>query len=124
MGEDNAHEQNNKLVKIDGLAVSIFEINESLLKWMVSGPEIARIVNEFKLSAQSANHIVLQHHENLTSYEKRFRNHIQSFKRKFDKIGNLFAESANLMRLMTRIIMNESAVKSNAKQIGNQQYKT
>ena len=125
IGEDQAHEQNNKFVKIVGGAVDILESDESLLKWMVGGPEIARMVNEFEVSAESANHVVLPHHENSTSFEKRFRNHIQSFKKTFEEIGNPFAESANLMQVMTRIIVNESSVKSvaNAKQIGNQQYK-
>ena len=125
IGEDQAHEQNNKFVKIVGGAVDILESDESLLKWMVGGPEIARMVNEFEVSAESANHVVLPHHENSTSFEKRFRNHIQSFKKTFKENGNPFAESDNLMQVMTRIIVNESSVKSvaNAKQIGNQQYK-
>ena len=35
---DQAHEQNNKLVKIDGGAIGILENQNALLKWAVAGP--------------------------------------------------------------------------------------
>ena len=34
---DQAHEQNNKLIKIDGGAIGIFENESALLKWTVAG---------------------------------------------------------------------------------------
>ena len=47
--EDQAHEQNDKLVKIDGGALGILDNHTSLMKWMVAGPEIARIVKAFEV---------------------------------------------------------------------------
>ena len=47
---DHAHEQNNKLVKGDGGAIGLTENFSHLLRWMVSGPEVARLVNEFECS--------------------------------------------------------------------------
>ena len=44
---DHAHEQNNKLVKRDGGALGLTKNIAKLICCMVSGPEIARIVNEF-----------------------------------------------------------------------------
>ena len=41
---DQAHEQNNASVKGDGGAVGLTENSKALLRWMVSGPEMARLV--------------------------------------------------------------------------------
>ena len=45
---DHAHEQNNKWVKGDGGVIGLTENSSELLRWTVSGPEIARIINEFQ----------------------------------------------------------------------------
>ena len=45
---DHAHEQNNRCVKDDGGAIGLTENSAQLLRWMISGPEIARITNEFE----------------------------------------------------------------------------
>ena len=42
---DHAHEQNNAMVKGDGGAVGLTENPSPLRRWMVSGPEISRVVN-------------------------------------------------------------------------------
>ena len=44
MGIDQAHEQNNKLVKIDGGATDLLNDNTALLKRKVRGPEITEMV--------------------------------------------------------------------------------
>ena len=43
---DQAHEQNNALIKGDGGAVGLTEILSALHRWMVAGPEISRVVEE------------------------------------------------------------------------------
>lgn len=45
---DQAHEQLNAMVKGDGGAVGLTEHPGALRRWMVSGPEIARMVSEFE----------------------------------------------------------------------------
>ncbi len=47
---DHAHEQNNALVKVDGGAVGLTGNPSALRRWMVSGPEIARIISKFENS--------------------------------------------------------------------------
>jgi len=42
---DHAHEQNNGCVKGDGGAVGLTENPMALKRWMVSGPEIARVIS-------------------------------------------------------------------------------
>jgi hypothetical protein len=43
---DHAHEQNNASVKGDGGAVGLTENPTALRRWMVSGPEMARVIGE------------------------------------------------------------------------------
>ena len=45
---DHVHEQNNKCVKGDSGAVGLTENTSELLRWILSGPEIARVINEFQ----------------------------------------------------------------------------
>ena len=44
---DQAHEQNNACVKGDGSAVDLTDNPTALRRWMISGPEIARVIGEF-----------------------------------------------------------------------------
>ena len=47
-GIDQCHKQLNTIVKGDGGALGITEDEEKFRKWMVCGPEIARMVKEFE----------------------------------------------------------------------------
>lgn len=47
---DQAHEQNNASVKGDGGTVGLTENHAALRRWMVSGPEMARLIGEFEAS--------------------------------------------------------------------------
>ena len=47
MSIDESHEQNNACVKDEGGAVGLTERPTALLRWMVAGPEMARVVTEF-----------------------------------------------------------------------------
>ena len=48
---DQAHEQNNATVKGSGAAVGLIENPRAFNRWMVAGPEQARLINEFKPSS-------------------------------------------------------------------------
>lgn len=47
---DQAHEQVNALVKGDGGAVGLTENSGALRRWMVAGPELSRMIQEFEES--------------------------------------------------------------------------
>ena len=49
---DQAHEQNNAAVKGGGGAVGLTENPVALHRWMVSGPEVARAINEFQTTKE------------------------------------------------------------------------
>ena len=52
---DQAHEQNNELIKGDCGIIGITENPGALLKWMVAGPELARVVKEFESTVEEDN---------------------------------------------------------------------
>ena len=49
---DHAHEQNNELIKGDGGIIGITENPNALLRWMVAGPELARMMKVFEYAEQ------------------------------------------------------------------------
>ena len=48
MPTDQAHEQNNACVKSDGGAVDFTDNPSALRRWMIAGPEIAKVISEFE----------------------------------------------------------------------------
>ena len=64
MGIDQAHEQNNKIVKIHGGAIGILDNTNALTRWSVSAPVIADICNSAK------NETTTKHHEDTINFEK------------------------------------------------------
>jgi len=45
---DQAHEQNNACIKGDGGAVGLTDNPSALRRWMVAGPEVARVIEQFQ----------------------------------------------------------------------------
>ena len=43
---DQAHEQNNKVIKENGGTIGLTEHPSALRRWMVAGPEITRILEQ------------------------------------------------------------------------------
>ena len=63
---DQAHEQNNAYVKGDGGAVGLTENPAALCRWMASGPEMARLIEEFDCSFQSRQDTDFHHHDQIS----------------------------------------------------------
>ena len=59
IGVDQAHEQNNKLIKIDGGAISILDNSKALLRWDVAGHIVAQICKD----GEAINETIHTHHE-------------------------------------------------------------
>ena len=47
MAHDQVHEQLNALVKGDGGVIGITQKDDTLRRWSVSGPELARVLSEY-----------------------------------------------------------------------------
>ena len=60
---DQTHEQNNASVKGDGGAVGLTENPAAMRRWMISGPEMARVIGEFEFSTKKRQDKDWRHHE-------------------------------------------------------------
>jgi len=60
---DQGHEQNNEMVKGSGGAVGITENPTAFRRWMIAGPEQARLIAEFESQFTEEDHISGKHHE-------------------------------------------------------------
>ncbi len=106
---DQAHEQNNEAVKGYGGAVGLTENPSAFRKWMVSGPEQARLlckrVEEGYLAKEKDSEHGY-HHEEGYSVQKSFKEQAASLIQ-----GNPFLEDGDeLLALDTQNIMDESVV--------------
>ena len=116
ISDDQLHEQNNKLIKSNGGAIGIFDSDAALLKWMVSGPEISRMIAEFNEHTGASNLETNQpenhHHEDTSSFEARFVKDVRNLCRVFREDGNPF-ELDNLVTVGdTKVLMCEESVSS------------
>ena len=117
MGIDQAHEQNNKIVKVDGGAIGILDDEAALLKWAVAGPIISKMIEDVDCDIEG-------HHEDTAKFEADFQMKRSSLIQAFVEIGNPFLEHEdNLIHLISKQVMNEAARDSviNSKDIGNEQ---
>ncbi len=116
ISDDQAHEQNNKIIKGSGGAMGIFDSRISLAKWMISGPEIARLQTDFDES---------KHYWNSKSFENRFRKDFRALQKEFKKVGNPFDEEYDTMYTLVAInVMDTASCKSvyTARAVGKEQY--
>ena len=111
MALDQAHEQLNSFVKGDGGAVGLTENPSALLRWMISGPEMARIISEFESCSEDENGKLHPHHENSSAHTERFNTNIQSLLHTMKELGNPFEEEGDeLVSLVSKDIVSPDAV--------------
>ena len=118
---DHAHEQNNASVKGDGGAVGLTENPGALRRWMTSGPETARLVNEFELNQQDDQST---HHEVQQSFQTSFGNDVKSLVATFEDLGNPFLDQGDdLVVLDTKEVAPPDALErlKNIESVGNTQ---
>lgn len=113
MTHDHVHEQLNAVLKGDGGIIGITENDAALKRWMISGPEMARIIQEFQESAGLKTDEKDRHHEQALSTQKRFASNVQNVINVFNELGNPFKESStDLLTMDTKIIMAERVIKN------------
>ena len=119
---DQAHEQLNALVKGDGGAMRLTENPTALRRWMVAGPEISRMIQEFE---SNSIHSLTSHHDQSHNSQITFKKDVEALVNAFCDLGNPFlVDSGDLMTLDPKDIMDEEVAKSirNAHNIGQEQY--
>ena len=105
-------QKNNALVKGDGGAVGLTENPSALRRWMISGPEIARLVNEFEahINVEASRQSPTQHHEAEASFQVSFTRDVNALMATLDEMGNPFMEESNdLLVLDTKDIAGPAA---------------
>jgi len=87
---DQAHEQNNAMVKGEGGAVGLTENPNALRQWMLSGPEMARLVNEFEagMVPDTGTKENSKHHEEHRSFQVTFFKDVKSLAAAVEDLGN------------------------------------
>lgn len=95
---DQAHEQYNKMVKVAGGAVGLMENQDALRRWMVSGPELSRLLNEFEnITDVSSGHNKC--HEQGFSTQKTFKDHVNNLAESISSKFNPFLECDELINI-------------------------
>ena len=78
-----------------------------LLRWMVAGPELARMVKEFETTIEedNTNQTYTTHHEQSRACQVRFISHVQSLVSTKEELRNPFEEeSTDLISLVSKDI--------------------
>lgn len=124
---DQAHEQNNACIKGDGGAVGLTDNPQALRRWMVAGPEVARVIEEFQDGNQHWRRQTAdtRHHDQTPSVQASFVTDVRSLVGVIEEMGNPFEEeSQDVVKLDTKEIAGPAAVETvmNAKRIGQEQF--
>ena len=114
MAIDQCHEQNNATVKESGGAIGLTTDPLALRRWMVAGPEVARIVVEFEeyanIAQEDGKHL---YHEQYCSVQCTFQKDVNSLIAVFEEFGNPFLDKGqDLLVPDTRDIMDNSVGKN------------
>ena len=67
---DQAHEQNNALIKADGGAIGLTERESALRRWMAVGPEVCRFAEQNEKFSRKREKIHTKHHEDVPFAQK------------------------------------------------------
>ena len=121
---DHCHEQVNTIVKGEGGAVGLTENPAALRRWMVAGPELSRMVQEFEGSNSSTEENVT-HHEQKPGVQNAFSKDVLNTVSSYGELGNPFLEEGeNLMAIHTKDIMDDAVVRTvrDARKIGEEQF--
>ena len=113
------------MVKGDGGIIGITENEAALTRWMVAGPETARLLMEYDDKHSSKRKDTDHHHEQIPSVQKTFITHVKNVTDIIEELGNPFADtSSDLYVLDGKHIMPDSVVDAirSAEDIGKTQY--
>ena len=125
IGEDHAHEQNNKIIKTDGGAIGILDNKDALLEWATCGPQIAQMLFDvYGAEEDDSEEEYCYHHEDTNSFERKFREDRVKLIDAFEGLGNPFSDSENeLVNIYSKQVLGDAAVQSirNAESIGQRQ---
>ena len=121
---DQAHEQNNALIKGDGGAVGLTDNPSALLRWMIAGPEVARAIEEFRDGHQHwGRREDTRHHDQTPRVQTSFAKDVRALVRIIEELGNPFEEES-MDLIDTKEMAGPAAVETvrNVKKVGQVQF--
>ena len=125
-GSSTRVEQNNAHIKGYGGAVGLTDNHSALRCWMVAGPEVARVIEEFHDQQHHCGGEADRHHHDQTpSVQAAFAKDVCSLASVIDDLGNPFEEeSTDLLVLDTKEISDHTSVEAvrNVRRIGKEQF--
>ena len=127
LAHDQVHEQLNAMVKGDGGVIGITENEAALRRWMVAGPETARLLTEYEEKHSKKKKESERHHEQIPSVQKTFLAQTKNVTDVIEELGNPFADtSTDLYTLDSKRIMPDSVVHTvrTAEETGKAQHQT
>lgn len=122
---DQAHEHANKRVKGVGCIIGLTENPDMLERWIVTGPEISRVLEEFTTVNDSDDSEWRPHHEQGSASQQRFQHHTKDLMELLLSNGNPFEESSkDLVTLDNKVCESAAAAALvlKAESMGQEQY--
>ena len=127
MAIDQAHEQNNAVIKGDGGTIGLTEDPSALRRWMVAGPEVSQLVSNYETASESKDvKKSSRHHDQSPSTQKSFLAKVHQLTKVIEEMGNPFAEeTGELLKLDVNDIAHHSAAQlvSTHHERGEEQFK-
>ena len=128
IGLDRSHEQLNAKIKGVGGAIGLTENDTSLAKWLVAGPEVSRMVEEFEETNRlPESSKVREYHDSNASAQRHFTSDLKAMYDALAELGNPFIDdSVDLFTLGTKIVPGTEAIKHlyAVETIGQEQFKS
>ena len=109
---DQAHEQNNALIKADSGAIGLTERESALRRWMVAGSEVCRLAEQYEKFSRKRVKIHSKHHEDAPFAQKAFRKDVRNLILVLEEMGNHFLEESttDLLTIDSKDVMYKSVL--------------
>ena len=125
---DQTHEQENAKVKGNVGVVGLTENPSALQRWMVAGPQMARLLTEFESTflLEDDSELKYRHHEEGPSIQEAFRKQASKLTDVITDYGNPFLDDySEFLVLLTRDCVDDSVVATvqHFESLGKDQYK-
>ena len=127
MAHDQVHKQLNAMVKGDGRVIGLTENEPAMKKWMVAGPELARMIEEYEEKHNEKGANDTRHHKQTPSIQDEFMKDVQNTVDNIKERGSPFLEeNKDVYSLDTKIMMSDDSGKAmmGAEEKGWQQFHT
>ncbi|KAJ8895870.1 hypothetical protein PR048_001210 [Dryococelus australis] len=124
IGLDQAHEQNNAIIKGDGGAVGLLTDPAALRRCMLGGPEITQLIAEFEESNATVKETLYMRHEQTPEFQNIFAQKVIALKNEIKERGNPYLETSNdMFSLETDIAVDKENVEQimHAEEVGQKQ---